>query len=89
MISSAPVSSANASSPARTVSGEPTNERRSIAEARSCSGGSQYESMSSIGGGSRPRVPRRMFVKDCCAEVKRRRAVASSSATITFAPTIA
>ena len=47
----------------------------SIAEARSFSGGVQYASMSSIGGGSRPRVPRRMFVNDCCGEVNSRRAV--------------
>ncbi len=75
--------------PARTVSGEPTNERLSIADARSFSGSVQYASMSSIGGGSRPRVPRRMFVNDCCGEVKSLRAVSSSSATNTFAPTIA
>ena len=62
---------------------------RSIAEARSFSGGVQYDSMSSIGGGSWPRRPRRMFVNDCCGEVKSRRASSSSSATITFAPTIA
>ena len=39
--SSAPVSATNASRPARTVSGEPTNERLSIADARSFSAGVQ------------------------------------------------
>ena len=71
------------------MSGEPTYERLSIACTRACSTGVQYEPMSSIGGGSCPRRPRKMFVKDCCTEVKSRRAVSSSSATITFAPTIA
>jgi membrane-associated phospholipid phosphatase len=41
MSSSAAVSTANASSPARTVSGAPTNERASIADARSRSNGDQ------------------------------------------------
>ena len=87
--SSAPVSSTNASSPARTVSAAPTNERLNIADARDFSGSVQYDSMSSIGGGSFPRRPRKIFANDCCAEVKSRRAVASSSATTAFAPTIA
>ena len=42
MSSSAPVSATNASSPARTVSGEPTNEQVSIADARAFSAGVQY-----------------------------------------------
>ena len=45
--------------------------------------------MSSIGGWSRPRALRKMFVNDCCTEVKRWRAVASSSAATTFTATIA
>ena len=45
--------------------------------------------MSSIGGGSRPRVPRWMFVNCCWAEVNSRRALSSSAATIAFTPTIA
>ncbi len=45
--------------------------------------------MSSIGGGSWPRVPRKMLVKACWAEVKRRRASPSVSAAMTLTPTIA
>ena len=49
--SSTPVSSTNRSMPSRTVSGDPTTEWVSIAEAWAFSAGLQYAPMSSIGGG--------------------------------------
>ena len=45
--------------------------------------------MSSMGRSSLPRVPRNRLVKDCWAEVNRRRAAASVSANTTFTPTMA
>jgi hypothetical protein len=77
------------SSPVRIVSGEPTKEQANILDACSFSTPDQYASMSSIGGGSWPRVPRIKFVKCCWAEVNSRRASASLSAAITFTPTMA
>ena len=86
--SSAAVSATKAASPSRTVSGSPTNERRSIAEA--CS----FSRRRPVGldvvdrRGSRPRGRGRCW-RSCCGEVKSRRASASVSAAIAFAATIA
>src|SRR5205823_8975972 len=89
MISSGCVTSMNLSRLRSTVFGEPTAEHKRVMLAEAFSAGDQYESMSSMGGGIWPGVPRRRFVKACWTEVKRKRAWASVSATIAFRPSMA
>src|ERR1700749_2302805 len=52
------------------------------------SAGDQYVSISSIGGGICPGVPRRRFVNDCCTDVNCLRASPSVAAQITLIPSI-
>src|SRR5207253_5245561 len=73
MISSGCVTSMNLSRLRSTVFGEPTAEHKRVMLAEAFSAGDQYESMSSMGGGIWPGVPRRRFVKACWTEVKRKR----------------
>ena len=89
MSSSARVRVTNLDSCSRTVAGEPTNEHDSMRATCAFSAGVQNPAMSSIGGCSRPRAPRKRFVNPCCADVKSRRASASVAATTALTPTIA
>src|SRR2546423_14395648 len=74
------------SRPSRPADGDPTTEHDIRAETSALSAEFQKLSMSSMGGGSRPALPRNRFVKDCCADVMSRRAAASVSAANTLTP---
>src|SRR5437762_7090179 len=76
----------NSCSSRSTVMEPPTTEQASDWLAMAFSAGDQYVSMSSIGGGICPGIPRRSCVKACWCEVKRRRASATVAATMTFTP---
>src|SRR6266576_294746 len=68
MISSGCVTSMNLSRLRSTVFGEPTAEHKRVMLAEAFSAGDQYESMSSMGGGIWPGVPR--WIEVCAIELE-------------------
>src|SRR6267378_3880189 len=78
----------NSCSSRSTVLDAPTTEQASDSPAMAFSEGDQYVSMSPIGGGICPGVPRRSSAKACWCEVKSRRASPSVAAATTFTPSM-